>query len=37
MELSIGVCDKLIVNSNYAKNEIINLLNLKDKILKKFI
>ena len=35
MELSIGVCDKLIVNSNYAKNEIINLLNLKDKNIKK--
>ena len=35
MELSISVCDKLIVNSNYAKNEIINLLNLKDKNIKK--
>ena len=35
MELSILACDKLIVNSNYAKSEIINLLNLKDKSIEK--
>ena len=35
MELSIRVCDKLIVNSNYAKNEIINLLKLKNKNIEK--
>ena len=31
MEISIKYCDKLIVNSNFAKNEIINCLNLRDK------
>tara|TARA_B100000945_G_C20273656_1_gene545196 strand:- start:23 stop:841 length:819 start_codon:yes stop_codon:yes gene_type:complete len=31
MEISIKYCDKLIVNSNFAKNEIMNCLNLKDK------
>ena len=30
MELSIKFCDKLIVNSNFAKKEIINYLKLKD-------
>ncbi len=30
MELSIKYCDKLIVNSNFAKKEIINYLGLKD-------
>ncbi len=35
MELSIRVCDKLIVNSNYAKSELISLLNLKDKSIEK--
>jgi glycosyltransferase involved in cell wall biosynthesis len=31
IEFSINKCDKLIVNSDYAKSEITNLLNLKDK------
>ena len=29
MSLSINVCNKLIVNSNFAKNEIVSLLNLR--------
>ena len=29
MEISIHACDKLIVNSNFAKNEIIELLKIK--------
>lgn len=35
MELSIGICDKLIVNSNYAKNEIVNLFKLNDQDIEK--
>ena len=35
MELSINRCDKLIVNSDYAKNEITNLLNLEKKNIEK--
>ena len=31
MELSIKYCDKLIVNSNFAKHEISSLLDLKEK------
>ena len=31
MEKSIKACDKLIVDSHYAKQEIINLLNLNKK------
>lgn len=31
MELSIKCCDKLIVNSNFAKNEIISYLNIEKK------
>ena len=31
MEISIRICDKLIVNSKFAKNEIIKLLNIDEK------
>ena len=31
MEISIQICDKLIVNSKFAKNEIIKLLNIDEK------
>ena len=30
MEISISVCDKLIVNSNFAKNEIMKLLKIQE-------
>ena len=35
MELSIKYCDKLIVNSNFAKHEISSLLDLKEKKINK--
>ena len=31
MEISIRLCDRLIVNSEFAKNEIIKLLNIEEK------
>ena len=31
MEMSIRLCDRLIVNSEFAKNEIIKLLNIEEK------
>ena len=31
MELSIKFCDKLIVNSNFAKKEIIDFLKIEEK------
>ena len=31
MEISIFACDKLIVDSKFAKDEIVNLLNIKEK------
>ena len=29
MEISVRVCDRLIVDSEFAKNEIVRLLNIR--------